>query len=190
MERIEELLKINGFTLHRRNKHRVYKDSRGLTFVMAHTPSDHRAELNNIKMLERYLTKNGITMLTEKERRPVMQDTFNPPKIIIQSQTPASTPKYKLWDNEALEICLRGRENKVKYTKLMDMLWELGYRTSDGQKIKDNYIAGRLTQAKQKESAPKEIRRSGSKVLTDIMEIITSNLSDEFKLRMIKELVR
>jgi hypothetical protein len=62
---VKDLLKVNGWTLHRRGKHLVYKRRRGdchrgargagssQTLVMAATPSDHRAARNTMAQMNR-----------------------------------------------------------------------------------------------------------------------------------------
>lgn len=53
MDNIKSLLFKHGFKLVRQRKHFVYKNGKGMIFVIGRTPSDHRSNLNNIKRLER-----------------------------------------------------------------------------------------------------------------------------------------
>lgn len=181
VEKLNELLKINGFMLHRNKKHLVYKDSRGRTFVTSKTASDWRAEQNNIKLLERML---GESIKYEEERKEMQRDTFNPPKMVIEN----ASPQYKLWDEDAVLTAIKAKEGGKSYADIEQIIKAMGYRTKDGKPISASYISGRITQHAQKNGVTK--RKTGNKLLQDITEVMTSNLSDEFKIRMIKQLVK
>lgn len=183
VERLGELLKLNGFTLHRNKRHLVYKDSRGRTFVTAKTASDWRAEENNIKLLERML---GESMKYEKERKEMQRDTFNPTKMVVETKLPV--PTYKLWDEDAVLTAIKAREEGKSYADIEQIIKAMGYRTQDGKPISTSYISGRITQHNEKIGVTK--KKTGNKLLQDITEVMTSNLSDEFKIRMIKQLVK
>lgn len=60
MKRLENLLAINGYILKRQANHLVFCHIVcGDNFVIAKSASDHRAEMNNIKMLRRHVEKQG-----------------------------------------------------------------------------------------------------------------------------------
>ncbi len=66
---IERLLSSHGFDLARHNKHKVYKRQDGTTFVTASTPSDWRAERNQISTLSRVLGTDKRSLFASLERR-------------------------------------------------------------------------------------------------------------------------
>jgi hypothetical protein len=66
---IERLLSRHGFDLARQNKHKVYKREDGTTFVTASTPSDWRAERNQISTLSRVLGTDKRSLFASLERR-------------------------------------------------------------------------------------------------------------------------
>jgi predicted RNA binding protein YcfA (HicA-like mRNA interferase family) len=66
---IERLLSSHGFELARQRKHKVYKREDGTTFVTASTPSDRRAERNQISTLSRVLGVEKRSLFATLERR-------------------------------------------------------------------------------------------------------------------------
>jgi predicted RNA binding protein YcfA (HicA-like mRNA interferase family) len=63
VKKIEELLDDNGFYLAREKNHRIFKRPDGLTVVLAKSPSDHRAYLNQVAQLARVLGKRKQELL-------------------------------------------------------------------------------------------------------------------------------
>jgi len=59
MTAIQKLLKRCGAELKRQHKHQVWRLPDGRNFVMAATPSDHRAAQNQMRMLKRMLRNGG-----------------------------------------------------------------------------------------------------------------------------------
>lgn len=57
MKQLEQLIKENHGELVRQKKHRVYRFPDHRIFVMANTPSDHRAFRNNMRTLKRFLNE-------------------------------------------------------------------------------------------------------------------------------------
>ena len=66
---IERFLSNHGFDLVRQKKHKVYKRGDGTTFVTASTPSDRRAERNQMSTLCRVLGTDKRSLLASLERR-------------------------------------------------------------------------------------------------------------------------
>lgn len=202
---IQELLKLNGFWLERNKNHLVYKNSLGLTFVMTKTASDHRAELNQIKMLERLYERAGLTIITERKREPMQQDTFNPPKMILPSpgsivgvepvkSDMAKIVAHKYFDKEAEGIILAGRENKKSYKEIAQVLVALGYVNKRGKPISNQDCMNfmyykRVSHRPQKDNTAPKAHIAGASFIDDITEVISSNLSNEMKERMILTLV-
>lgn len=59
MTAIQKLLKRCGAELERHNKHQVWRLPGGRIFVMSSSPSDHRAEQNQMRTLKRMLRNGG-----------------------------------------------------------------------------------------------------------------------------------
>ncbi len=195
---IQELLKLNGFWLERSKNHLVYKNSLGLTFVMAKTASCHRAELNQIKMLERLYERAGLTIITERKREPMQKDTFNPPKLIIPSEPVKSTiakiVTSKYLDKEAEDIIFAGREDKKSYKDIAQVLIALGYVNKRGKPVSDQDCSNvvyfkKLSEQPKKDKVSTKAPIAKASFIDDITEIISSNLSNEMKERMILNLV-
>lgn len=180
---IEELLNLNGFYLHRNNKHRVYKNAKGITYVMSNTPSDRYAENQQVREFYKVMHKNNQVVLEEKPRKEVPMDTFNPPKMIIEA--PKQPPKIWL-EPEGQEIFKAGLAQRKTHKEIAQTLTALGYTTRTGKAITEGDISNKIFNDKnkvKKEVAPK------SSFINDVTEIISSNLSDEMKERMIRQLV-
>lgn len=95
---IERLLRSHGFGLARQRKHKVYKREDGTTFVTASTPSDWRAERNQLATLCRVLGTDKHRLLASLERRrrriraeraPAVPPIAVPPSIVENVPTKA-----------------------------------------------------------------------------------------------------
>ena len=90
---VEELLKQHGAKLVRHKKHQVWRFPDGRVYVMSSTPSDYRAEDNNLRDLrrmlgiEREIRKNPL----RQEKRGTARQTF-----IRASSVPTATLRDKL----------------------------------------------------------------------------------------------
>lgn len=87
---IEQLLRNHGFELARQNKHKVYKREDGTTFVTASTPSDWRAERNQMSDLARVIGTDKRTLLASLERRRSIRRTATLPEPGTSRGSPAS----------------------------------------------------------------------------------------------------
>jgi len=188
--KIETLLKLNNFRLVRKNKHLVWKDPAGNTFVMSTTPSDMHAFTMQRQELARTMKKIGKPFITEepiklKERKEMQH--FNTPRI-------ADAPKkhaFKLLDDEANRIMIEGRKNHWPLKRITKAITDLGYRSATGREYNTADISRKLadlghrknrpyTKGKAKEAAV-DTKKS---FMTELTEIITSNLSEDMKERM------
>jgi hypothetical protein len=84
---IEQLLSSHGFELARQKKHRIYKREDGVTFVAASTPSDWRAERNQISDLCRVIGLNKHRLLASLERRRTRIRA-----VVVPGSLPNTTP--------------------------------------------------------------------------------------------------
>lgn len=183
---IEELLSLNGFTLHRNNKHRVYKNEKGITYVMSNTPSDRYAENQQVREFYKVMHRHNLVVLEEKPRKEIPVDNFNPPKIIIE--TPKKQPT-KYWDEESDRIIDAGKAEGKTQAEIAAILSALGYVTRTGKPVKLTDVQNRVFTRRRAAEKPSKTEAKRSNFLHDVTEIISSNLSDEMKERMIRQLL-
>ncbi len=67
--RVERALKDANAVLVRHKRHAVFRLPNGRNFVMPSSPSDHRAEQNALKDLQRALKDNPIALTTHPRKR-------------------------------------------------------------------------------------------------------------------------
>lgn len=188
---IVDLLELNDFILVRQNNHCVWKHPQGMTFVHAATPSDHRAQLNMEKDLRRIMNERGLTMITEKQKKEKepMQSQFNPPKTIIVSP---SAPKLL---NEGTVPLLEELIAKGKtINEVVIILGTMGYRTPTGLTVTRPHVDSLLSRVRLKAQGKVVTKRTPKKsedklCLTELTEILSSNLSDELKKRVLNLII-
>lgn len=201
---IEDLLAMNGFALIRDKKHLVYSNGK-TNFAMAKTGSDHRQYQNNIRDLKKACLRSGVSFIEawpkrKKENEGNMGNFSNTPKIITDAPK-ASTLKPRTLDKEAFEFCFKAREEKKTQLWMTEALEGMGYRKEGGSSYSQSEVSRFLIKnglrmnvaVKRKptrsSSAPKYEQPKPS-IMTDIQDILTSNLSEQMKEKMILLLVK
>lgn len=196
-EDLDALLRLNGFELKRRNKHAVWADASGNTFVCAATPSDYRALLNCKSDLKRVMRKGGREFMDLRDKtitRPAAP--FNPPKTATTPSPPPSTTKTKQLDDEAFEFCKKAREDRRSQFWMAEALAAMGYVSlNDGpitNSVVSSFLRSRGVRSRERYDRATTGSSAGSKskFIHDLTEILSSNLSDAMKERLVRAMVQ
>jgi hypothetical protein len=198
---ILRLIELNGFSLHRQNKHLVFKDAGGNNFVISKTPSDHRAELNQISHLKSVVNKLGRKFIETKPKkeRENMQPQFNPPKIV----TAPVTLQTKPLDKDATEFILKCKQEGWKTKRIADALTSMGYRLLRGGPIRDATVsviliengfrtlnrASKNPTKEKKQKVELKAEQPKSTFLLDLTEILTSNINEAMKEKLVMSFI-
>lgn len=202
MSKIDDYLKANGFTLHRYGKHLIYTNGvRHLS--VSKTASDFRQEDNVIRDIKRVQRASGLPFvdpfrIEKKEKLPVTtsmpipREAFNAPRVEVEQK------KVKPLDTEAKEIMLSGRSQGKTTPEIAQVLAGLGYTDKEGSPVHFRHVNAALAthaSAERRNNPPppkpvkeKPAKAQRNKLLHDVSEILTSNLSDDMKEKFIIQL--
>jgi hypothetical protein len=186
---IERLLSSHGFDLARQNKHKVYKREDGTTFVTASTPSDWRAERNQISTLCRVLGTDKRILLASLERRrqriravpaPAALPNAAPPPLAIEK---APTREEKTLTKRIARIERKRAAEAARRAKRLDLFFkrhaflfvdsgEVIFADYRGMKLFWKKLARRITRPRTSTNALSDCYGHGADITAE--EILTN----------------
>lgn len=207
---LENALEWNGFQLKRIGKSKIYSNGT-LMHSVPLTPSCHRAWQNNYTSLKNAIKQAGQAFIDEapqkqkeKEVETIGQSISN---AVLRAQTrPQLEQKKRHFDRDAINFCIKAREDRKDQAWMAEELTKMGYVNERGTPFTQGTLSHKLikngvrmhgqkprTSRKQQKASTSyptntlSARKKRNKIslVERVMDIVSSNLSEDNKEEMI-----
>ncbi len=206
-DEVNRLVSEEGWFVQRGGKHfKLYSPDRKIRHIIPGTPSDGRASLNWLSDLRRLKRRfEGDKPVNHIPKQPLYSALISPSKPPMEpmKQEPAFKTPKRLKSSELSFIQNLALKEGKTHSEIAAIYAAQGYKTTHGNSITGAYIANFIsrntTKAKSVKheyyKATKSVKETGyeskqeADVLTEVMEVVSSNLSDELKRRFIRTVI-